>query len=771
MNRKTGSSDPAPHRRSVLRGLLGVGFGALTGSSIAGCSVETAGPPGNHLDSTSPPGSTEATRIPGVPQPTSPPLISDSATAGFLERPQGLVQIASAGRAYALDGGRLTRYQKLSGSGGFEFTWEESDSAEVGWNYEQLVSLGFGVLIGRTPTGDLHWHRDLSIGLNKMTWSESGGVQIASGWQLAHLVALHSGHLLAIDAGGETWWHQWLGDRWHPASGSLMVTDDFDVDLACGSGGGLYAVRSGQLEHHQVEIPGFVAPDTQPNVRIRTATYELEGEPVAITSSGNGVAYFDLTQSGAVPTWVRWSHDPQANSDTEAELPFPSGAVVATDTSVLLHELPTQRDESTAPIDGYWQWQSVPAGTDALLALSGEEPLVSLVHLGTGTEVIAPGTFLVRNEGQRPNAWRDGCDWPGGFLSLPADLESDVYAAKVEVSGDVLWVPLVVRPAHVATAGLAVLANTNTWNAYNATQGISQYTNPFASQLSFRRPNRSLDPWAVLDEDFEGPHHHLVAGEVEMLEWLHREGIGYDAYSDLDLHDGELDLDQYKALLIHSHPEYWTAEMFDTVASWLERGGVVINLGGNCVYERVAYTADRTAMILRSGDPEGIRDLLRFSGRPERSLLGAAFEGVLNDNDPPASQKGSAAGVFAPYRVLDGEHRFFAGTGLGNGDLFVTEDGVSGGAGWELDTSYFDGHEASAGPAPDGLQLLARGILGERSGEEGKWTSDYNAHMTYYDHRGGGWVFSAGSLVFTHWMVRDPQATQLIRNVFASALG
>lgn len=175
-------------------------------------------------------------------------------------------------------------------------------------------------------------------------------------------------------------------------------------------------------------------------------------------------------------------------------------------------------------------------------------------------------------------------------------------------------------------------------------------------------------------------------------------------------------------------------------------------------------------MVLRAGDPEGIRDLLRFSGRPERPLLGAAFEGVPNDNDPPGLQKGSAAGAFAPYRVLESGHRFFAGTGLNDGDLFVTEDEIVGGAGWELDTSYFDGHPASAGPAPDGLQLLARGILGERPGEEGSWSPEYNAHMTYYDHSGGGWVFSAGSLVFTHWMVDDPRASQLIRNVLSEAV-
>jgi hypothetical protein len=44
--------------------------------------------------------------------------------------------------------------------------------------------------------------------------------------------------------------------------------------------------------------------------------------------------------------------------------------------------------------------------------------------------------------------------------------------------------------------------------------------------------------------------------------WLEREGIKHDIYAESQLEDETLVLDEYKVLLITTHPEYWTRKMF-----------------------------------------------------------------------------------------------------------------------------------------------------------------------------------------------------------------
>jgi hypothetical protein len=138
----------------------------------------------------------------------------------------------------------------------------------------------------------------------------------------------------------------------------------------------------------------------------------------------------------------------------------------------------------------------------------------------------------------------------------------------------------------------------------------------------------------------------------------------------------------------------------------------LIYLGGNGIFEKVEYSDQADALILLNGDPNSDRprSYLRNLNPPhsERAILGVAFR---FDNYM----------TFAPYRVESSEHRFFAGTGLTNGDL-IGQEGINGGAasGWEMDTSESgnasDGKAVSAtgaddrGSPPDNIEVLARGI-------------------------------------------------------------
>ena len=353
-----------------------------------------------------------------------------------------------------------------------------------------------------------------------------------------------------------------------------------------------------------------------------------------------------------------------------------------------------------------------------------------------------------------PSAW-EGCGWSTSFrFAIPPDWPSGIYAAECSHAGSsTLRITFVVRPRPDEHGDFAMLANTNTWNAYNDWGGRSKYTNPTAHYLSSLRPNLVARPTVGSGLN------HLTRAELWVHDWLATSGYRVDVYSDLDFHRGVPDLDRYKALILNTHPEYWTREMLDHLETYLSHGGCVLYLGGNGLYEEVVFSADGNTLTMYPENFCGDNTCRRWSyfrnlspPRPERAVLGVAYrsDGYM---------------TFAPFQVLAAGHRFFAGTGLVNGDS-IGMAGLNGAAsGWEMDTSIPglapDGVLVSAfgsddrGSPPANLELLARG----------RNPGGYGADMTFYRTPSGGGVFSAGSLSFGGSLVVDPTLQQIVRNV------
>lgn len=60
-----------------------------------------------------------------------------------------------------------------------------------------------------------------------------------------------------------------------------------------------------------------------------------------------------------------------------------------------------------------------------------------------------------------------------------------------------------------------------------------------------------------MDDPIEGRAAcHVVEAEWRVAGWLERQGIQHDIYAESQLDDGTLVLDEYKVLLITTHPEY-----------------------------------------------------------------------------------------------------------------------------------------------------------------------------------------------------------------------
>ena len=91
--------------------------------------------------------------------------------------------------------------------------------------------------------------------------------------------------------------------------------------------------------------------------------------------------------------------------------------------------------------------------------------------------------------------------------------------------------------------------------------------------MSFDRPEpiNHIDLGSDITDPIEGRAAcHIAPAEWRLSGWLEREHHTYDYYAETQLHDGTLDLDAYQVLIISTHPEYWSRQMYFAVKSWVQ---------------------------------------------------------------------------------------------------------------------------------------------------------------------------------------------------------
>jgi hypothetical protein len=375
-----------------------------------------------------------------------------------------------------------------------------------------------------------------------------------------------------------------------------------------------------------------------------------------------------------------------------------------------------------------------------------------------------------------------GVGWNNGFgvhrqkVIAPEATGLYYFHARGE-SGAFFSFPLVVAPAR-PRAPIAVLASTNTWNAYNPFGGRSNYilaarmidepvvnaladlpryrlsdygewkSNAEFAPLSFDRPEPAnhVPETDQCTDPIEGRQAcHLAPAEWRLLGWLEHHGYAYDLYADSQLHEGLLDLDAYRILVLSVHPEYWSEEMYRAVKRWVfERGGRLLYLGGNGLNCKIEYLEGGKAMRCLNQWPPGFESRFHHQVESEANLLGVAFSDA-------------GAMTCAPYEVLEPGHWVFIGTGLKRGDHFGTRI---------LHQRYGDGasgHETDkvTPSSPPNVQVLARGLNPDQGGAE----------LVYFETAGGGAVFSAGSITYPTALLCDPPTSRITANVINRWLG
>jgi hypothetical protein len=387
-------------------------------------------------------------------------------------------------------------------------------------------------------------------------------------------------------------------------------------------------------------------------------------------------------------------------------------------------------------------------------------------------------------------------DWEeAAHFDVPPDADSGLYAVRVRLAGqsaaDACVTPFVVNRRRPRQPGaIALLAATNTWNAYgrrpdkehiaagltSSFYSVHMNGRPFF-HIGMRLPIPFAQPYAF--ESTRSTHTrstHLVRTERFVDAWLRREGYPFEVISDADLHDEPDLLQHFAALAIVGHSEYWTDEARDGVLRYLDGGGKVLCLSGDTLTVRVTMDASRSVMearkIVFDDDPRWLSPPMwgeswhsddglpggtyRRLGKANWDVLGLAFKGMIDDGTPTA---------FAAYTVVKPDHFLFHtpdavpfgdGRTIGNKSL----NGSGGASGYEFDANPDRSGFADA-PLP-GVTTLASAI-GQRNLE---WVGerDHGADLIYWRRPTGGTVVNFGSIGVGGALAVDAGVATVVRN-------
>ena len=340
-----------------------------------------------------------------------------------------------------------------------------------------------------------------------------------------------------------------------------------------------------------------------------------------------------------------------------------------------------------------------------------------------------------------PYSFRDGANWEiTAQYQIPVDAPSGYYVAVVKQNDNFKQFPFIIRPKTKASKkNIAIIAATNTWQAYNSWGDGSFYQNTIGKKclgfdynmiISTKRPFKDKD---LLGEP--SPSSHLFIIERFIPKWMQQNNYKFDAYIDTDLHRNPNLLNDYDIVVLPTHPEYYSRKMYDHLEAFQKNGGSIIYLGGNGLYYNTGIKEDKLEKNETGRKFDLVEDIGGMWSFPYHNRSQAGLLGVEYDSRDYAT--------YLPYQVRKADHPFFRETNLKNGDLFADK-----GSGQEMDVVNEN--------SPEGIILLAKGINPKGYGSE---------MVTFYSSYGGR-VFAVSGISFIYAMLKDKKSDTLLRNVF-----
>lgn len=344
-------------------------------------------------------------------------------------------------------------------------------------------------------------------------------------------------------------------------------------------------------------------------------------------------------------------------------------------------------------------------------------------------------------------------NWPVAFtLKIDAHWVSGMYMVKLTASnGEQSYIPFVLRSSR--PSDFAFIHAVNTDEAYNLWGGISLYFN-FTNIVKAKRAFK-----VSFDRPFEQDTGagQFFRWEYPMVRWLEQQGYDLSYLSDLDLQNTSPLLQNYHALLIVGHNEYWSKPMREALEMAINKGVNLADFGANTLGWQIRYEPrnsgsqpaperilvcykDKALDPLYGKENSLVTEEFRNAPlyRPEQVLLGAMYGSWWDPHQ---------AGF--PWVVADASSWVFAGTGLRNGDS------LPGLVGYEYDKVY------SNYPLPQGLQVLAASPVVDNF-------KHYDiANATLYTAASGARVFNAGTIEWS-WGL-DSNSSLWLRNSGSSS--
>ncbi|TPK59107.1 LamG domain-containing protein [Mesorhizobium sp. B2-4-19] len=299
------------------------------------------------------------------------------------------------------------------------------------------------------------------------------------------------------------------------------------------------------------------------------------------------------------------------------------------------------------------------------------------------------------------------------------------------------------------------------------------------------RPVLNMQPYIESNHGARPSNLWQFNADTHITDWLEAQGFEFDVATDEDLHREGLGLlQQYSAVMTSTHPEYYSARMWDALYDFIHTGGRLIYMGGNGFYWRVAF----------HDEIDGIMEVRRAEGgsRAWEPPTGEYYHSFTGEYGGMWRRQGNRApnaicGVGFIAQGFDESAHYLRKPGSydaraafifeGIGDEKIGDFGLIGGgaAGMEVDSYNPEIGSpvhalvlASSDTMTEAHVLVVEEMLFNFMGTTGNLCPQVKSDLVFYETVGGGAVFSAGSIAWAGALSHnsyDNNVSRLVGNV------